>query len=201
LVQGASRSLRLRLGVTIAFAVAFLAGAVIIYSVVSALGGALQVATLSLSTRRLAVAILMVPLVSADVIAFRRKTYCPITWRRQTPRSLMRRYTPTVVAAAWGFDTGLAVTTFRVAALTWGALLFAFLGLAPWWIGIGYGFGFVVPVMALMWSPRIGRASISPEPMDPGLEALLRRRPLVQKFSMALLTAVGVTMALGLVVG
>lgn len=201
MVQGASRGWRLRLGVPAALAVAFLTGAVLSFAAASVLGGALQVSSLPLSTRRVAAAILVVLLASADALAFRRKTYCPITWRRQTPKSLMRRYTPIQVAAAWGFDTGLAVTTFRVAALTWGALLFAFLGLAPRWIGIAYGVGFVAPVMALIWSPRIGRASRAPEPMDPGLEALLRQRPLIQRFSMALLTAVGVTMALELVVG
>ena len=197
-MQGASRSLILRLGVTAAFAVAFVTGAVFIFSATSVLGAALQLSTMPQALREGAAAVLLLPLALADVIAFRRGTYCPITLRRQAPKSLMRRYTAVQVAAAWGFDTGLAVTTFRVAALTWGALLFTFLGLSPWWTGIAYGVGFALPVSALMWSPRIGRASMAPEPMDPGLEALLRKRGLIQATSAALLCVLGVAISLDL---
>ncbi|MCG8459519.1 MAG: hypothetical protein MI919_24840, partial [Holophagales bacterium] len=81
------------------------------------------------------------------------------------------------------------VTTFRVAALTWGALLLTALHLAPWWAGLAYGVGFVIPVTKLLVDPRIGRAAVgSGSLQDPGLHALLARRPRLQLVSLLLLT-------------
>jgi hypothetical protein len=128
----------------------------------------------------------------------RKATYCPLGWRRQTPRALMRHHSAVRVAAVWGFDPWVAVTTFRVAALTWGALALATLGLASWWIGIGYGLGFVLPLMVLVWTHRAGRESTCPTPGDPGLEALLGKRAMVQLASVGLLTLGGVTVLLQL---
>ena len=90
-----------------------------------------------------------------------------------------------VVASVWGFDTGLLVTTFRVAAVSWAALFLAGLGLVPTWTGVSYGLGFTLPFLLLISRPRLGR----PAPADPGLESILRKRPAIQALSALLLVA------------
>jgi hypothetical protein len=141
----------------------------------------------------------MLPLMLADLSAMTRSTYCPISWRRQTPRSLVRRHHMFVVATLWGLDTGLVVTTFRVAAVTWAALLLAALGLAPWWVGIAYGVSFIVPFTALLVRPQLGRAARSEAPTDPGLETMLRMRSRVQRLSAVVLGGTAVLFALQLI--
>lgn len=120
-----------------------------------------------------------------------KATYCPIGWRRQTPRILTRRYHMFVVATLWGFDTGLVVTTIRVAAVSWGALYLAALGLSPRWTGFAYGVGFALPFLILLVRPQLGRAARAATPADPGLETMLRMRSLIQGFSAVLLIASG----------
>jgi hypothetical protein len=195
-VQGSSRSLALRLKVAIAFGVAFLAGAVAIFAIAFFLGFALRLSYLPVAWRHGIAATGLVALASIDVLAIRKGAYCLIGLRRQTPKSLMHRHSAVSVAATWGFDTGLAVTTIRVAAITWGALVLAFLGISGWRIGIGYGLGFVVPHTILLWTHPVGRKSTSKTPADPGLEALLSKRPVMQLGSAALLSAAGVVLIL-----
>jgi hypothetical protein len=130
----------------------------------------------------------LLALAALDVRAIARSTYCPLSWRRQTPKSLVRRRSATLVASVWGLDTGLAVTTVRVAAVTWGAILLAGLGLSSWFAGVGYGLGFAVPFVVLLWTHRVGRASRSPVPTDPGLASMLARRRPLQALSATLLT-------------
>lgn len=88
-------------------------------------------------------------------------------WARQTPRHLFFRYGPAVGALLWGLDTGAVVTTFRVSSLSWAALSLAVLGLAPWWSGIAYGLGFILPLwfVTLVARPANGGSQISPEPV------------------------------------
>jgi hypothetical protein len=74
------------------------------------------------------------------------------------------RHRVRIAALIWGFDTGLLVTTFRVAAVSWGALLLTALGLARPWTGISYGLGFAIPFLFLVFRPRLGRASRSAAP-------------------------------------
>ncbi|QKW34523.1 hypothetical protein HUT06_11205 [Actinomadura sp. NAK00032] len=77
-------------------------------------------------------------------------------WRRQTPQQYFYRLGPTRGAFLWGLDTGLVVTTFRVTSLTWAALAVTLLGLVPWWAGVAYAAGFVLPsaVFVLLVPPR-----------------------------------------------
>lgn len=96
-----------------------------------------------------------------------------------------------VVATLWGFDTGLVVTTIRVAAVSWGALYLAALGLSPRWTGFAYGVGFALPFLILLVRPQLGRAARAATPADPGLETMLRMRSLIQGFSAVLLIASG----------
>lgn len=66
-------------------------------------------------------------------------------WRRQTPQRLFYMFGPSKGALLWGLDTGLMVTTYRVTSLTWAALALSFVGLLPWWSGVAYAAGFVIP--------------------------------------------------------
>jgi hypothetical protein len=94
-----------------------------------------------------------------------------------------------VVASIWGFDTGLAVTTFRVTAATWGALLLTVLGLSGWATGVAYGIAFAAPISVLMWTHRAGRIAEAVGPCDTGLAELLGMRQTWQIGSMIALIA------------
>lgn len=178
------------------FAAAFVAGAALIFWLVTAAGNLLGLPHLMWRWRASLAAFVLFLLAAVDLVAIAKATYCPIGWRRQTPRALMRRHSMPVVALVWGFDTGLLVTTFRVAAISWGALLLSALGFSPWWAGVGYGLGFTLPFFLLLFRPRLGRASRDAAPADPGLEAMLGMRPALQSASAALLSASGVVLLL-----
>lgn len=179
--------------------VAFVSGATTLFALAHLLGRVLGVADLPVDWRASLGAAGLLALAAIDVAATRRSTYCPLGWRRQTPRSLMRRRSVTFVAAAWGFDTGLAVTTVRVAAITWGAILLVGLGLSAWFTGVGYGLGFAIPFLVLLWTHRAGRLAKTSSPVDPGLESMLARRKAVQASSAALLATGGAILAAAIV--
>lgn len=187
LVQGSTRGRTFRIGTAALYASAFVAGATAAFAAVHALGSALGAHDLPLSLRAGVSAAGLVSLAAVDVVALRSSRYCPIGPRRQTPRTLQRRHSPPVVAAAWGLDTGLAVTTFRVAAVTWGALLLAGLGLTVRWAGLAYGLGHAVPSLYLLFRHRVGRCARDPGPADPGLAEMVSRRTGAQAASAALL--------------
>ena len=163
-----------------AFASSFITGAVVIFALAS-LGGAGARLAVPLRWRIAAAAVCLFALAAADLFSLHRKSYCVIGMWRQARQSLVRDHPVTIVAAVWGFDTGLALTTFRVAAVTWGALILALFGFASWWIGIAYGVAFTVPLLALLLTETNGGQ----------LERLLRRRPVIQSLSAVLLLAAG----------
>ena len=182
-MKGSSTSVALR--VSGVFAAAYTTGAIAIFGVVSMAGAALRIGELSLQWRLAIAAASVVTFALADLVAIRKRSYCPLSWRRQTPQSLRFRYGVTTTVALWGFDTGLAVTTFRVAAFTWAALLLTFLRLASWKIGFTYALAFVIPVIAILnGQPAASRSSES-------LEALLRKRAVLQRISVIALFATG----------
>jgi hypothetical protein len=171
--------------------VAFVSGAFVVFALAYLLGNALGLADLPFDWRAGLAAAGLLTLATIDARATRKSTYCPLGWSRQTPKSLLRRRPMTMVAAVWGFDTGLAVTTVRVAAITWGAILMVGLGLSAWFTGLGYGLGFALPFLVLLWTHRVGRLARASGPVDPGLETMLAKRKAMQTFSAALLTAGG----------
>jgi hypothetical protein len=192
-VQGSSPSRTVRLSIAAAFAGGFLVGALAIFSIADAIGAAVGLTHLPPQWRVGLAGIGLLPLAAADLRAIASSTYCPIGWRRQTPRILIRRYRIPVAAGVWGLDTGLVVTTFRVAAVSWGALLLTAFGLLPQSAGLGYGLGFTLPFLVLLMRPRLGRASRDARPADPGLEWMLGRRAVMQGVSAALLmTSAGI---------
>lgn len=192
-MQGSTPSRTVRLGIAAAFVAAFLGGTLTIFAIVNVVGAALGLTRLPFEWRVALAGAALLPLAAVDLRAIAKSTYCAISWRRQTPRSLIRRYRMTVAASVWGFDTGLVVTTFRVAAVGWGALFLASLGLLPWWAGLGYGLAFTLPFLVLLMRPRLGSSSRNAAPADPGLESMLRKRAALQGVSAALLiTSAGI---------
>jgi hypothetical protein len=183
-VQGSSPlSTRIRFATT--FAVAFVAAACAVFAITSYLGVAIKVTDVSLVWRRVIGALGLIAFAVFDVVAIRIASYCPISIRRQTPKVAMRRYSPIITAAIWGFDTGLAVTTFRVAAASWGVFVLVFLGLCSWKVGLAYGLAFVVPLLVLLWL----------KPVDwVFMEKLLRQRAMAQCVSAVLLVVCGLIM-------
>jgi hypothetical protein len=199
LVQVALPRMSWRLQMTACFVTAFLVGAVSIFFVVFLLGVTAQVEQLPLSLRRCVAAAGLVALASMDLWARCKGTLCPMRWNRQTPRRLRFRYPMIVVVSIWGFDTGLAITTFRVAAATWGAILLTLLSLSGWQTGLAYGLAFTIPITILLWTHRSGRCS--QEPGDGGLGELGKKGPVWQTISAATLLAGGVMLVCEAFVG
>ena len=171
-----------------AFSIAFVAGALSTFAVVRALGELAGVANWAVETRLTVGITGLFALAVVDVYSVRKARYCLLGVRRQTPRHLLRFFRITVVASLWGLDTGLAITTFRVAAVTWAALLLSVLGLAPWWSGLAYGCAFTLPFLLLLWRRQLGDAARQIV-ADPGLEGFLQKRSVVQLASATLLVS------------
>lgn len=164
-----------------AFAAAFVAAATLVFAAASFAGG--WVRALAPAPRLVAAAAgLLLLLAVVDVLSLRARGYCLLGVKRQARQALIRKYSVPVVAAIWGFDTGLAVTTFRVSAVTWAAFVLAFLGFAPWWIGAVYGISLAVPMLVLLLKTTTAE----------GLQRQLARRRLIQTASAIALAATGV---------
>jgi hypothetical protein len=176
------------------FTAAFLAGSLAVFGLAGLAGEALRVDRLPRLWRVGGAAAVLVALAGLDLVSARQERYCSLGPRRQTPRALLYRHAATTVAAVWGFDTGLAVTTIRVAALTWGALTLTLLGVSPWWVGLGYALGFLVPV--------VGSILAQPAAPQPGpgtdlglrLHGQLATRDRAQRASAALMLAAAVVL-------
>lgn len=145
---------RVRRTATVAFAVPFLISAFAVFALAFLVGDLLRLSDLSVELRRVIAAGGLLFLALLDLVAITCSRYCLISWNRQTPRTVMQQRSIVVTNAIWGFDTGLAFTTFRVAAITWGAFILALLGLAGWQLGLGYGVGFVLPLVISLWMDK-----------------------------------------------
>jgi hypothetical protein len=157
-VKGSSPSFPIARNPLLTLAAGFTVSAVGAYSLVSAVGvGVLGNLSATAVTRLVGAAVLVAfLLVDAGVFGF-STPMC----RRQTPRQLYARHGPTAAALMWGLDAGLVVTTFRVTSLSWAGLAVTLLGLVPWWSGLAYAAGFIVPmVIVVLAVPR------APEPTD-----------------------------------
>jgi|SRR6266498_352733 hypothetical protein len=201
LVQGALPRMRWRLQLTALFVTAFLVGAGAIFFLFFLFGVTVHVPGLPLSLRRSVAAAGLVSLALMDIWARMNRTYCPMRWRRQTPRGLRFRRSMFVVASIWGLDMGLAITTIRVTGATWGAILLTILGLSGWQTGIAYGLAFVIPNTILMWTHRLGRIAEAQKPGDAGLAELIKKRFVWQTSSAVTLIAAGVLLVCEILVG
>jgi hypothetical protein len=163
-----------------AFAVAFVSAATVVFAVAS-FAGATVGWLVPTPWRVYAGAASLLILALVDVSSLHARSYCLIGARRQARQSLILTYSVPVVAAVWGFDTGLAVTTYRVSAMTWAAFALALLGFAPWWIGIAYGVALATPMLLLMFITTSAER----------LQHELRRRSLIQTTSAIVLATAG----------
>ncbi len=181
-MQGSGRSIRSQLQIAL-FGFTFTCGAILTFALVFFVGGQIDLGRLPGRWLYMIAGIILISLAVVDVFSIKCKRYCPIGLPRQTPKSLMRSHGMTTVCAVWGFDTGLAVTTFRVGALTWGALILATFGMTAWWVGVGYGVAFAVPLLILILTQR----------SDPirRLEAMILSRAEVQSVSALILACTG----------
>jgi hypothetical protein len=69
---------------------------------------------------------------------------------RQTPKRLQFLGEHAwVTPYAWGVDTGLVVTTYRVSFCSWLMLFLALTGVAPPWAGVVYGISFAIPLLVM----------------------------------------------------
>lgn len=195
LVQGSFVRLRQRVLVSVMFGFAFLLGALITFNLASFLNVRLIQPWVSTEWRTWITVGGFALLSILDLIAIRRNTYCSLTLSRQTPKSLARHRGMLFVAAFWGFDLGTAISTFRVTAMTWGALLLVILGWAPPWIALSYAAGFVIPLLFLMWAGRFPRRE--QEQAFESLRQMLDRREPAQWISAGLLAFGAILTALG----
>jgi len=128
-------------------ALGFAISATVLYAALGMVGAAVS-ARLPFDERGwLAAAAAMAVLVIVDLARIRVPFALGPSWRRQTPARHTYRYGERVAAFLWGLDTGLVFTTFRVTSLSWAALAVTALGLVPWWAGVAYALGFVVPLL------------------------------------------------------
>ncbi len=176
------------------FAGAFLFGALSIFALTHLLGRAVRLDHVPLWWRVIFAAGSLVGLALLDLVAIRQRRYCPLTLRRQTPNLFRSRYRVSTVLGVWGFDTGLAVTTFRVAAVTWGALVMTGLGLASWTTGLAYWFGFVVPLVIMILCQGSLMPSNKQASFGGSMEWLLGKRVLMQLGSSVVLFAAAATL-------
>lgn len=198
-MKGPSRSTALRIRVVTIFAAAFTAGSLVIFGTAYLVGAAaFRVVSLPSEWRVSCAAVILIALAFVDLLTIKKGRYCLLGWRRQTPKTLGRRYAVLTVVAAWGFDTGLAVTTFRVAAITWGALVMAGLGLSSWLIGFGYGLGFLLPLLISILTQPSDAGSGSQSSVGLRLQGLLGKRVVVQCVSAVVLFVAGAILLLGL---
>ncbi len=118
-----------------------------------------------------------------DVYSLKTKTWCPVTLRRQTPKNIVLMHGERRAAVAWGLDAGLVFTTYRTSSISWALLALGLLGASPWWAGLGYSAGFLVPLV-------LG-CSLAPA-WDRGADATAFAKILVRRPSIARATCVAV---------
>lgn len=157
--------------------VGFIISATALFAGVYFLGREVGIARIGLEIRLWVAAGLCAMLCLIDIRVVRRRRLCSIGRQRQTPKPLIERFGYHVGAFLWGLDTGLAVTTIRMVALTWAGLVLSLADIAPWWSGLAYGFGFTAPLTVAILGPR-WRQSDGDATSDPGWipRALMRRR-------------------------
>lgn len=127
------------------FATAFTVSSVTVFGIANSIGQ--LVARIVPADGRIAMALVVLMVsIAIDGYTIARKTWCPATPRRQTPKMIYYRHGARRAAVAWGLDTGLLLTTYRVSSMSWALLLFGLMGVTPWWIGLAYAAGFVVPL-------------------------------------------------------
>lgn len=128
------------------FATAFLVSSCSVFALAGALGSPART-MLPLNVKVVAACAVLGGALAFDAFSLKHKSWCPITLRRQTPKNILQEHGPRRAAIAWGLDAGFVVTTFRMSSISWALLTLGLLGVAPWWLGVGYSAGFLVPLL------------------------------------------------------
>lgn len=179
----------------------FLASAFIVFGIAGFIGAAFGVGQLPGAGRAMVAVLACAALCTMDIASIRKRNFCRLSLRRQTPKALEDQYGRHIGPLLWGIDTGMAVTTIRVSAATWAVLALSLLQLAPWWVGLAYGGGFSLPLslatLLLPWRS-------TPKNGDPGEPlwiqvGLTRARPAAQLGCLLALLAVTGTLGLAVV--
>jgi hypothetical protein len=143
---GQGQPLRLHYSLLGRFAAAFTASSFVVFGLAGAIG-LTAARVLPVTAREAAACGVLFAALLLDAYSLKRKTWCPVTLRRQTPKSIVYRYGARRAATAWGLDAGLVFTTYRVSSISWALLALALVGVTPWWAGLGYAAGFLVPLL------------------------------------------------------
>jgi hypothetical protein len=142
---GQGNPLKMYFGLLGRFVAAFTVSSVVVFGLAGAVG-LTAARVLPPTAREAAACVVLAAALLLDAHSLRRKTWCPVTVRRQTPKSILHRYGAPRAAMAWGLDTGLVFTTYRMSSISWALLALALAGVTPWWAGLGYAAGFLVPL-------------------------------------------------------
>lgn len=103
-------------------------------------------------------------LVLHDVRSLRKRRFCALGPRRQTPKWIPHALrSDRLGLVVWGFDTGLGATTFRMTNGWWVLAVAVLAGLHPVGIALAYALGFAVP---LIWAKRIQSRAEAGEPLQ-----------------------------------
>lgn len=112
--------------------------------------------TVSDTTASLIAVVILLVMLAGDVFAVLAKQMYPVGPRRQARKSLMYSWTGRhTVGFAWGFDAGLAVTTYRTTSGAWVLVTVIALDVASLWVIVAYPIGFVVGLL-LLSLPSVG---------------------------------------------
>lgn len=156
--QGQARTPHL--GLLGRFAAGFAGSSFVVLALLSAIGSAVGTA-LSSRAQLVVTMVIVLTALSLDAYSLARRTWCPLTLRRQTPQKILYEHGARRAAVAWGLDTGLLFTTYRMSSIGWALFALALIGVVPWWIGIAYAAGFLVPLVlgcsvSSIWSGDAG---------------------------------------------
>jgi hypothetical protein len=174
-------------GLMVRFAVAFAASSFLVFALAGAIGQTAKQLLPSL-VQAMALFVILSAAILLDLYSLRRKTWCPITPHRQTPKMIRHTFGERRAALAWGADTGLVFTTYRMSSISWAVLSLDLLGIAPWWVGLGYSAGFLVPLVlgCSLGSRRFGDST--------GLGVALARHGTVARATCVLALLVSITL-------
>ena len=139
------------IGIILGFVAGFMLSATTVGASLSTLGSAAK--KLSPEIRLAAASAALAGLAFTQSV--RSRTLAPGI-RRQTPRIWLFRY-GRLAYPMWGLDAGLIFTTFRISLLSWAAALLGILGFAPWYVGLVYAVGFLLPFLTALLVQTGGR--------------------------------------------
>jgi hypothetical protein len=142
---GQGNPLKMYFGLLGRFTAGFTLSSFVVFGLAGAIGQTVA-RGLPATAREAAACVVLAAALLLDLDSLRRKTWCAVTLRRQTPKGILHQHGAARAATAWGLDTGLVFTTYRMSSISWAVLALGLAGVTPWWAGLGYAAGFLVPL-------------------------------------------------------